>query len=139
MAIVCQFPFSSALQRMSVVAREFSEEHHVFMKGAPEMVASFCRPETGALGFWPGRWCRGGEPPPGLAVPAWLTKPVQCAGASGLGLWLSVLWPPHPPAKRRALQPDSQTTTLSFSPPQSPAASPANFSYTRLRASESSD
>ncbi|XP_053168568.1 probable cation-transporting ATPase 13A4 isoform X4 [Hemicordylus capensis] len=45
-AILCQFPFSSALQRMSVIAQELSGERHVFMKGAPEKVADFCRPET---------------------------------------------------------------------------------------------
>ncbi|XP_062987807.1 probable cation-transporting ATPase 13A4 [Elgaria multicarinata webbii] len=46
MAILRQFPFSSALQRMSVVAQEFGGDRHVFMKGAPERVAHFCRPET---------------------------------------------------------------------------------------------
>nr|XP_056705856.1 probable cation-transporting ATPase 13A4 [Euleptes europaea] len=45
-AILRQFPFSSALQRMSVVAWEFGGDHHVFMKGAPERVAGFCCPES---------------------------------------------------------------------------------------------
>ncbi|XP_067398911.1 probable cation-transporting ATPase 13A4 [Emydura macquarii macquarii] len=45
-AILHQFPFSSALQRMSVIAQEIGGEQQVFMKGAPEMVARFCRPET---------------------------------------------------------------------------------------------
>uniref|UniRef100_A0A670KIZ9 Cation-transporting ATPase n=1 Tax=Podarcis muralis TaxID=64176 RepID=A0A670KIZ9_PODMU len=46
MAILRQFPFSSALQRMSVVAQEFGGERHVYMKGAPERVVGFCWPET---------------------------------------------------------------------------------------------
>ncbi|TFK00935.1 Thioredoxin domain-containing protein 11 [Platysternon megacephalum] len=49
-AILHQFPFSSALQRMSVIAQEIGGEQQVFMKGAPETVAKFCRPET-ARGF----------------------------------------------------------------------------------------
>ncbi|EPQ12058.1 Putative cation-transporting ATPase 13A5 [Myotis brandtii] len=45
--ILRQFPFSSSLQRMSVVAGLAGENHfHVYMKGAPEMLAKFCRPET---------------------------------------------------------------------------------------------
>ncbi|KAF7464429.1 Hypothetical predicted protein [Marmota monax] len=46
-AILRQFPFSSSLQRMSVIA-QLAGEHHfrAYMKGAPEMVARFCRPET---------------------------------------------------------------------------------------------
>nr|XP_017820271.3 probable cation-transporting ATPase 13A5 isoform X2 [Callithrix jacchus] len=42
-----QFPFSSSLQRMSVIAQLAGEDHfHIYMKGAPEMVARFCRTET---------------------------------------------------------------------------------------------
>ncbi|XP_070262657.1 probable cation-transporting ATPase 13A5 isoform X5 [Myotis yumanensis] len=45
--ILRQFPFSSSLQRMSVVAGLAGEDHfHVYMKGAPEMLAKFCRSET---------------------------------------------------------------------------------------------
>ncbi|XP_019578695.2 putative cation-transporting ATPase 13A5 [Rhinolophus sinicus] len=45
--VLCQFPFSSSLQRMSVVAQLAGEDYfHVYMKGAPEMMATFCRPET---------------------------------------------------------------------------------------------
>ncbi|XP_078521759.1 putative cation-transporting ATPase 13A4 [Lissotriton helveticus] len=45
--VVFQYPFSSALQRMTVVAQVIGEgECSVYMKGAPEMVASFCKPET---------------------------------------------------------------------------------------------
>ncbi|XP_069328874.1 probable cation-transporting ATPase 13A5 [Eulemur rufifrons] len=45
--ILHQFPFSSSLQRMSVIAQLAGEDHlHVYMKGAPEMVARFCRSET---------------------------------------------------------------------------------------------
>ncbi|EMP27108.1 Putative cation-transporting ATPase 13A4 [Chelonia mydas] len=50
-AILHQFPFSSALQRMSVIAQEIGGEQQVFMKGAPETVAKFCRPETMPPGF----------------------------------------------------------------------------------------
>ncbi|XP_078523236.1 putative cation-transporting ATPase 13A4 [Lissotriton helveticus] len=47
LAIVHQFPFSSGLQRMSVVTEVVeSDQCLVFMKGAPEKVISFCRPET---------------------------------------------------------------------------------------------
>ncbi|KAM5292237.1 putative cation-transporting ATPase 13A5 [Ctenodactylus gundi] len=45
--VLRQFPFSSGLQRMSVIAQLAGEAHfHVYMKGAPETVARFCRPET---------------------------------------------------------------------------------------------
>lgn len=46
--ILRQFPFSSGLQRMSVIAQLAGDLHlHVYMKGAPEMVARFCCSETG--------------------------------------------------------------------------------------------
>lgn len=46
--IVRQFPFSSALQRMSVVARVLGDKKmDAYMKGAPEIIASLCKPETG--------------------------------------------------------------------------------------------
>ncbi|KFR03395.1 putative cation-transporting ATPase 13A4 [Opisthocomus hoazin] len=44
--ILHQFPFSSTLQRMSVIAQEIGGEQQVFTKGAPEMVAMLCRAET---------------------------------------------------------------------------------------------
>ncbi|XP_072037099.1 polyamine-transporting ATPase 13A3-like [Amphiura filiformis] len=50
--IIRQFPFSSNLQRMSVVTRTNQNEDkdhepiEVFVKGAPEMVASLSKPET---------------------------------------------------------------------------------------------
>ncbi|XP_048362934.1 probable cation-transporting ATPase 13A5 [Sphaerodactylus townsendi] len=45
--IVHQFPFSSSLQRMSVIVRELGKDSlDLCMKGAPEMVASFCTAET---------------------------------------------------------------------------------------------
>ncbi|XP_032004042.1 probable cation-transporting ATPase 13A4 isoform X2 [Hylobates moloch] len=46
-AILHQFPFSSALQRMRVIVQEMGGDRLAFMKGAPERVASFCQPETG--------------------------------------------------------------------------------------------
>lgn len=46
--VLRQFPFSSGLQRMSVIAQLAGDLHlQVYMKGAPEMVARFCRSETG--------------------------------------------------------------------------------------------
>ncbi|NXH35649.1 AT132 ATPase, partial [Myiagra hebetior] len=45
--ILRRFPFSSSLQRMSVLAMLPGEASaHAFVKGAPEMVASLCRKET---------------------------------------------------------------------------------------------
>ncbi|XP_056421386.1 probable cation-transporting ATPase 13A5 isoform X2 [Hyla sarda] len=45
--ILHQFPFSSSLQRMSVITQVIGESNMtVFMKGAPEMVVRFCKPET---------------------------------------------------------------------------------------------
>uniref|UniRef100_A0A8C4FAT1 Polyamine-transporting ATPase 13A3 n=1 Tax=Dicentrarchus labrax TaxID=13489 RepID=A0A8C4FAT1_DICLA len=45
--IVRQFPFSSALQRMTVVARLLGEKRmDAYTKGAPEVVVSLCKKET---------------------------------------------------------------------------------------------
>ncbi|XP_069069267.1 polyamine-transporting ATPase 13A3 isoform X1 [Pleurodeles waltl] len=45
--IVRQFPFSSALQRMAVVARILGEKRmDAYVKGAPEVVAGLCKKET---------------------------------------------------------------------------------------------
>uniref|UniRef100_A0A8C3A132 ATPase 13A3 n=1 Tax=Cyclopterus lumpus TaxID=8103 RepID=A0A8C3A132_CYCLU len=45
--MVGRFPFSSALQRMCVVARLLGEKRmDAYMKGAPEVVASLCKKET---------------------------------------------------------------------------------------------
>ncbi|KAM6241044.1 polyamine-transporting ATPase 13A2 isoform 2-T4 [Porphyrio hochstetteri] len=47
LGILRRFPFSSSLQRMSVLAKLPGEDSaHVYAKGAPEMVASLCRKET---------------------------------------------------------------------------------------------
>lgn len=46
--IVRQFPFSSSLQRMTVVARLLGEKRmDAYMKGAPEVVAGLCKKATG--------------------------------------------------------------------------------------------
>lgn len=46
--IVRQFPFSSVLQRMCVIARVLGEKRmDAYMKGAPEVIASLCKQETG--------------------------------------------------------------------------------------------
>ncbi|KAM4888759.1 putative cation-transporting ATPase 13A5 [Thomomys bottae] len=45
--ILRQFPFSSSLQRMSVIVQLAGDRHfHIYMKGAPEMVAGFCISES---------------------------------------------------------------------------------------------
>lgn len=45
--IVRQFPFTSSLQRMSVIARVLGSSHfNVYTKGAPEMIESLCRRDT---------------------------------------------------------------------------------------------
>ncbi|CAJ0928621.1 unnamed protein product [Ranitomeya imitator] len=51
-AILHQFPFSSSLQRMSVIVEIMGEDEFlVFMKGAPEMVEHFCTPDTVPLNY----------------------------------------------------------------------------------------
>ncbi|XP_063997389.1 polyamine-transporting ATPase 13A2 isoform X1 [Pogoniulus pusillus] len=50
--ILRRFPFSSSLQRMSVLAKLPGEAPaHVYVKGAPEVVASLCVKETVPLDF----------------------------------------------------------------------------------------
>ncbi|XP_072293964.1 polyamine-transporting ATPase 13A3 [Eucyclogobius newberryi] len=50
--VVRQFPFSSALQRMSVVVRLLGEKRmDAYMKGAPEVVASLCKKDTVPANF----------------------------------------------------------------------------------------
>lgn len=45
--ILRQFPFSSSLQRMSVITRQFSgSQYVVYTKGAPERIASLCDQST---------------------------------------------------------------------------------------------
>lgn len=45
--ILRQFSFSSSLQRMTVVTRQFTgDQFIVYSKGAPEKIASLCDPET---------------------------------------------------------------------------------------------
>ncbi|XP_015264765.1 PREDICTED: probable cation-transporting ATPase 13A5 [Gekko japonicus] len=45
--VLHQFPFSSSLQRMSVIVQELGKNSYdLYMKGAPEMVASFCTAES---------------------------------------------------------------------------------------------
>ncbi|XP_051493464.1 polyamine-transporting ATPase 13A2 isoform X1 [Apus apus] len=52
LGILRRFPFSSSLQRMSVLVKLPGEASaHVYTKGAPEMVASLCRKDTVPMDF----------------------------------------------------------------------------------------
>jgi len=45
--IIRQFPFSSSLQRMSVIVRVLNTNHFtLFCKGSPEKIAEMAKPET---------------------------------------------------------------------------------------------
>jgi len=47
------YPFDSAVQRMTVVAKKKgAAAFDVYVKGAPEKVASFCKPETSEIFFY---------------------------------------------------------------------------------------
>lgn len=47
-AVLCRFPFASSLQRMSVLVKTpGGPPSEAYMKGAPEMVASRCKQESG--------------------------------------------------------------------------------------------
>ncbi|XP_072264323.1 probable cation-transporting ATPase 13A4 [Pyxicephalus adspersus] len=51
--ILHQFPFSSSVQRMSVITQVMGESNlTVFMKGAPEMVIRHCKPDTVPNSFY---------------------------------------------------------------------------------------
>lgn len=53
-SVLCRFPFSSALQRMSVVvARPGAAQPEAYVKGSPELVAGLCDPETVPPDFAP--------------------------------------------------------------------------------------
>ncbi|XP_010591374.1 polyamine-transporting ATPase 13A2 isoform X1 [Loxodonta africana] len=46
-SVLCRFPFSSTLQRMTVVVTwPRATQPEAYVKGAPELVAGLCRPET---------------------------------------------------------------------------------------------
>ena len=46
-AILKTYPFDSAVQRMTVVTKKKgAHQFDVYIKGAPEKVASLCKPET---------------------------------------------------------------------------------------------
>ena len=50
LGIIKQFPFSSSLQRMSVIVKSLKVSHFdLFTKGSPEKIVEFSRPETGKL------------------------------------------------------------------------------------------
>ena len=48
LGIIKQFPFSSSLQRMSVIVKSLKVSHFdLFTKGSPEKIVEFSRPDTG--------------------------------------------------------------------------------------------
>ncbi|XP_056421372.1 probable cation-transporting ATPase 13A4 [Hyla sarda] len=50
--VLFQYPFSSVMQRMSVITDVIEKDELImYMKGAPEMIASFCKPESVPSGF----------------------------------------------------------------------------------------
>lgn len=50
LGIIKQFPFSSSLQRMSVIVKSLKVSHFdLFTKRSPEKIVEFSRPETGKL------------------------------------------------------------------------------------------
>ncbi|XP_042233041.1 polyamine-transporting ATPase 13A3-like isoform X2 [Homarus americanus] len=52
LGILRQFPFSSTLQRMSVITRQLGAPNfELYCKGSPEMIASLSRPETVPVNF----------------------------------------------------------------------------------------
>ena len=49
LAVLKQFPFESSARRITVVTMQKGSDHFtVFMKGAPETIASLCNPNTGS-------------------------------------------------------------------------------------------
>jgi cation-transporting ATPase 13A3/4/5 len=47
-AVLKTYPFDSAVQRMTVVTKKKGASHFdIYVKGAPEKVASLCKAETG--------------------------------------------------------------------------------------------
>ena len=49
-AVLKTYPFDSAVQRMTVITKKKgAQQFDVYVKGAPEKVASLCKQETGEL------------------------------------------------------------------------------------------
>jgi magnesium-transporting ATPase (P-type) len=50
--IIKEFPFASALQRMSVIIKPLDQTNFIlYTKGSPEQLAEMCKPETSILWF----------------------------------------------------------------------------------------
>lgn len=61
LSVLGRFPFSSTLQRMSVVvAWPGAAQPETYVKGSPELVASLCSPDTGECAVGHSVWVWGG-------------------------------------------------------------------------------
>lgn len=57
--IIRQFPFASALQRMSVIVKSRdADDFEFYCKGSPEMIRELVKPETGKHYFTSGIICK---------------------------------------------------------------------------------
>uniref|UniRef100_A0A452SHP7 ATPase cation transporting 13A2 n=1 Tax=Ursus americanus TaxID=9643 RepID=A0A452SHP7_URSAM len=84
-SILSRLPFSSALQRMSVVAAwPGAAQPEAYVKGSPELVAGLCKPKTGEGGGPRPRmgWAPRLRPGPHLLVPVTPACPRQCPQTS---------------------------------------------------------
>jgi len=95
-ALLKQYPFDSAVQRMTVVAKKKgSQNFTVFMKGAPEKVASFCKPNT-----IPGDFS--------ILLEYYTKRGYRVIGAAAKSLQASLKWPEVDMLSRAELETDCE-------------------------------